>query len=155
MIEEPRIVETTSQMAACIHIEVPRSEIEQVMQPGLRELMETLAEQGIEPTGPRFTHHLRMRPEVFDFNLCVPVEREIAAAGRVQPVLLEAARVARTVYHGPYEGLPEAWGELDAWIREQGLQVRSDLWERYLFGPEAGPDPAGWRTELTRPLAGG
>ena len=26
------------------------------------------------------------------------------------------------------------------------------LWERYLVGPESGPDAANWRTELNKPL---
>jgi len=28
-----------------------------------------------------------------------------------------------------------------------------DLWEVYVAGPESGPDPATWRTELNRPLS--
>jgi effector-binding domain-containing protein len=62
--------------------------------------------------------------------------------------------VARTVYHGPYEGLPGAWPELDAWISAQGRKPAGFLWEVYLAGPESSADPAQWRTELNRPLAG-
>lgn len=46
--------------------------------------------------------------------------------GRVKPGELPAAsKVARTVYHGSYEGLGAAWSE-----------------------------PASWRTELNQPLVG-
>jgi effector-binding domain-containing protein len=58
----------------------------------------------------------------------------------------------RTVYHGGYEGLPSAWAEFDAWIASEGLAIGPDLWEVYVTGPESGPDPAIWRTELNRPL---
>ncbi len=30
--------------------------------------------------------------------------------------------------------------------------MHPDLWECYAAGPESGPDPAKWRTELNRPL---
>jgi effector-binding domain-containing protein len=83
---------------------------------------------------------------------CVPVASPVATAGRVQPGRLPAARVARTVYRGPYEGLGGAWGELCDWIEANGHVPREDLWECYVVGPESSHDPAAWRTELNRPL---
>jgi hypothetical protein len=65
-----------------------------------------------------------------------------------------ATTVARTVYHGGYEGLGAAWGEFDAWIKTDGHKPGPDPWECYIAGPESGPDPANWRTELNRPLVG-
>jgi effector-binding domain-containing protein len=124
------------------------------MGPGIQEVMGTLAAQGIQPAGPWFTHHLRMDPNTFDFEICVPVSRPVTAAGRVQPGELPAAKVARSVYHGPYEGLGAAWGELMAWVSANGHTPRENLWERYVAGPESSPNPADWRTELNRPLAG-
>jgi hypothetical protein len=50
--------------------------------------------------------------------------------------------------------LPDAWPELDAWISAQGRKPVGILWEVYLAGPESSADPARWRTELNRPLAG-
>ena len=61
--------------------------------------------------------------------------------------------VAQAIYHGGYEGLATAWGELDAWLATQPLVPRADLWEVYAAGPESSADPAAWRTELNRPLA--
>jgi effector-binding domain-containing protein len=65
---------------------------------------------------------------------------------------LPAATVARTGYHGAYEGLGPAWAELNAWITAEGHTPGPDLWECYVAGPESSPDPASWRTELDRPL---
>lgn len=42
------------QIAAVIHITVPRSEIRNVMAPGLAELMAAAAAQGLKPAGPWF-----------------------------------------------------------------------------------------------------
>ena len=154
MIDSPQITETDGQLIAVIYLTVPRSEIRKVMQPGRRELMATIAAQGIAPAGPWFTHHLRIDPESFDFQIGVPVTAPVAAAGRVKPAQRPAMRVARTIYHGPYEGLGAAWEEFDAWIAARGHKPAVDLWECYASGPESSPDPANWRTELDRPLMG-
>ena len=152
MIEAPQIVETAAQPTALIRLTVARAQIQQVMGPGIGEVMAAVAAQGLVPTGPWLTHHLRMDPEIFDFEICVPIAATVAAAGRVRPGALPAATVARTVYHGPYEGLGAAWGEFDAWIAAKGHTPGIDLWECCLAGPESGPDPRKWRTQLNRPL---
>ena len=62
--------------------------------------------------------------------------------------------MAQAVLHGGYEGLGAAWMELNAWIAAEGHTPAPDYWERYVAGPESSPDPAAWRTELSRPLVG-
>jgi effector-binding domain-containing protein len=152
VIDTPEITQTAAQLAAVIRLTIPREEIRNVMGPGMGELMAAVAAQGIAPAGPLFSHHLRMDPNIFDFEIGVPVTSPVAAAGRVQPGELPATKVARTVYHGPYEGLGDAWGEFSAWIAAEGHAPAADLWECYVSGPESSPDPANWRTELNRPL---
>ncbi len=154
MIDTPQIVQTTPQNTAFIHLTVTPEEMMQVFGPTIGELMATLAAQGITPAGPVFAHHLRGPTETFDFELSVAVSAPMTATGRVQPGTWPAMRVARTFYHGPYEGLPEAWGKFMEWIETSGLQTTPDLYECYLTNPEANPDPSTWRTELNRPLAG-
>jgi effector-binding domain-containing protein len=153
MLDTPQIVQTTEQLTAVIHLTIPRAEIRNVMGPGIAEVRAAVAAQGITPAGPWLTHHLSMDPGTFDFEICVPVMAPVAASGRVKPGHLPATTVARTVYHGPYEGLGGAWGEFDAWITAHGYTPRPDLWECYLVGPEANPTPANWCTELNRPLS--
>jgi effector-binding domain-containing protein len=154
MLSPPRITETIDQFTAVIRLTVPRAKIRDVVGPGIGELMAAIAAQGIAPAGPCFAHHLRIDPDTFDFEIGVPVAASVVAAGRVTPGQLPAATVARAVYHGAYEGLGAAWGELDAWIAAEGHTPRPDLWECYVAGPESNPDPATWRTELNRPLIG-
>ncbi len=152
MIDTPQIARTDAQHTAVIHLTVPRGEIQNVMGPGIGELMAEVAAQGIEMTGPWFSHHLRMQPDVFDFEIGVPVASPVSPAGRVKGGELPAATVARTVYQGGYEGLGPAWGKLDAWVEAEGRTPGTDLWEVYVAGPESSADPADWRTELNRPL---
>jgi effector-binding domain-containing protein len=153
MIDPPKLVETSEQQAAVIHLTIPREQIRTVMGPGLREVMAAIAAQGIAATGPWFTHHLRAPGEVFDFEIGVPVAATVTPTGRVKPGRLPAAKVARTVYHGPYESLGGGWGELMAWMDAQHHKPASELWEIYVAGPETEPDASKYRTELNRPLA--
>jgi effector-binding domain-containing protein len=153
MIDPPSVTTSPPQVAAVIHLTIPRSEIQQVMGPALKELFAALAAQGLQPAGPWFSHHLRFPPGTFDFEVGVPLSSSVVAVGRVMPGSLPAARVARTILHGDYAGLAGAWGELDAWARSQGHTPREDLWEVYLRGPESGAAPASWQTQLNRPLA--
>lgn len=154
MIDTPQITRTDARLTAVIRLTIPREEIRNVMGRGIVEARAAVAAQGIAPAGPWFTHHLRMDPATFDFEIGVPVTAPVAAAGRVKPGEWPATKVARTVYHGSYEGLGDAWGEFDAWIAAHGLTPGPDLWECYVVGPESNPAPATWRTELHRPLVG-
>ncbi len=152
MIDTPQITETAVQLAALIRLTIPREEIRSVMGPGIGEVTAAVAAQGVGPAGPVFSHHLRMDPDIFDFEVGVPVTKAVTPVGRVKPGQLPAATVARTVYQSPYEGLGAAWGEFVKWIAANGHTPAADLWECYVAGPESNPDPAHWRTQLNRPL---
>ena len=151
-IDPPKVVQTKAQPTAALHLVVPREEIRSVMGPSIAEVLAALKSQGIAPTGPFFTHHHRPPNETFDFEICFPVASPISPSGRVKPSEWPAMEVARTIHHGPYEGLGAAWGEFHAWIAGNGLKPATDLWERYLVGPESGPDSSTWKTELNCPL---
>ena len=152
MIDEPSVLRHERQHTAVIRLTIARAKIQEEMGPAIGEVMATVSAQGIAPTGAVFSHHFRMDPETFDFEVGVPVATPVAPAGRVTSSELPAVTVARTVYQGPYEGRGEAWGGFVAWIVAAGHEAETDLWECYVKGPESGPDPAVWRTELNRPL---
>jgi effector-binding domain-containing protein len=152
MLDTPRILQVPARRTAVIRLTIPRAEIRTVMGPGLGEVRAAVAAQGVPVAGPWFTHHFRMDPGIFDFEIGVPVGGPVKAEGRMEPGELPGARLAQTVYTGPYEGLGAAWGEFDAWIRAEGYTPGPGLWECYLTGPESGPDPTSWRTELNRPV---
>lgn len=64
--------------------------------PAIGELMAALAAQNLAPAGPVFAHHLKMPPDIFDFELGVPVGAPIAATRGVRPRQRPAMKVART-----------------------------------------------------------
>ena len=152
MISTPQILQTKAEPAAVIHLTIARSEMMKTFGPAVVELMAELKKQNVQPIGAIFAHHLKMSPERFDFELGIQVAAPVKAAGRVKPSELPAAKVARTIYSGPYEGLPSAWGEFTKWLEANGHDQGSTLWEVYSAGPQSSPDPATWRTELNRPL---
>lgn len=152
MIEVPQVTDVAAQATAVIHMVVPAAEIRQVMGPGISEVLAAVAAQGLPHAGAWFTRHFRPPADVFDFEVGVPVVGGIAPTGRVRPGHLPAARVARTVHVGDYDGLAAAWAAFEEWIRANGHRPATGLWEHYSVGPESGLVPASWRTELVRPL---
>jgi uncharacterized protein YndB with AHSA1/START domain/effector-binding domain-containing protein len=152
LADTPVIAETPPQLAAAIRLTVPRNQIQSVMGPGLTEIMTAVKGQGIGPTGPWFTHHLKMSPATFDFEICVPVSAPVTPVGRVVNREIPAVRVAQAIYQGSYEGLADGWREFDGWMTVNGHVPGPDLYECYTVGPESSTDAAQWRTELRRPV---
>jgi effector-binding domain-containing protein len=152
VIEPLRILQTTSQLTASIPLRVLREEIRHVMGPGLAELKTAVAAQKVAVTGPWFTHHFRNPGEVFDFEICLPVATPVAPADRVKPGQWSAMKIVQTTYHGGYEGLGSAWGEFIGVIKAGGHKTAEGLYESYAIGPETSPDPATWRTVLSKEL---
>lgn len=152
MLEPPVILNTDEHAAAVVHHTIPRFRIQQVMAPAIAELHETLARQGIPELGPVFSHHYKLDPKIFDFDIGIPVLRPVTPSGAVMQGRLPGTRVVRTFYRGPYEGLPDAWRAFEAWIKDQGLKPGRSLWESYVVGPLGSDDSGDWVTELNRPL---
>ncbi len=153
MLETPEVRELPRRLCAYIPVRVPRADIRSVMGPGIQEVMQTLAAQGIPPAGAWFTHHPRLDPQAFDLEISVPVATPVQAQGRVLMGEWPAMRAAVAVYPGAYEGLGAAWGEFKAWMAQAALTPGpGGLWECYLVGPESGPDASGWRTQLVQPV---
>ena len=152
MIDTPQIIPILAQPIALVHLKIPRSDAMKVMGPSLMEVKKAVAKQNVAQAGPWFTHHLRMEPGTFDFEICVPVASSIQPDGRVQPGEWPAMTVARTVHRGPFEKLGQAWGEFDAWLKSNNHATAEDLYEVYLVGPESGPDSSNYQTQLNRPI---
>lgn len=150
MITAPQIVQTEAKTIAFIPVTASWQDMPKAMGPGIAELLTVITAQGIAPAGEIYTHHLRRPTETFDFRICVPVASPVLGAGRVQPGEWPAMKMAQTVYHGPYEGLGDAWPEFLDWIAANGHTTTDELWESYTVGPHSHPDPSAWRTELSR-----
>ncbi|MBV9122548.1 MAG: GyrI-like domain-containing protein [Planctomycetes bacterium] len=152
MLDPLHVGESPARSAAVIRLQVPQKELPRVMGPAIQELLAALQAQGMAPAGPVFSHYLSMDAGLFDFEVGVPVAAAVAPVGRVQPGQLPGGRVVRTTYHGPYEGLHQAWRQFGELARAQGYQPAGGFWESYVIGPETSPEAATWRTELNQLL---
>lgn len=152
MIDTPQVIETEAKLTAVIHLTIPREQMQHQFGPAMNELLSTLSAQGIEPKSAAFAYHLRMPPGQFDFELGFVVDDTVAATGRVKASQLPATKVARTVYHGGYEGLPEAWNSFQKWMKSNDLKQDEGLWELYFVGPQTTAEESEYQTELNRPL---
>ncbi|TVP50430.1 MAG: AraC family transcriptional regulator [Gemmatimonadales bacterium] len=152
-IEPIQTVQAEAVPAAVIQLRIPRSEMGKAFPGAIHEILDALGAQGRAPAGPPFARHFRLDPEVFDFEVGFPVAPspgdDLQPVGRMVAGELPAARVVRTVHHGPYEGLPAAWQAFSKQVRDAGIPVAEEFRERYVVGPESGPDASAWRTELS------
>jgi effector-binding domain-containing protein len=150
----PKIITTNTRLMAVIHLTVPWGEIQRFMEPALSELLGIISAQGIGPVGAWSNHHLTVSPSHANFEVSVPVSSPVSRTGRVEHREVPSGIAACSSHLGAYEGLGSAWRDLNSWIKGRGYTPAPDLWECYVVGPESCPDPAAWRTELTRPLIG-
>lgn len=148
MITPPEIITTTEQPAATIHLVIPCQDMGRYMDPAIQEVLKALEAQGMRPAGPMFSLHNRRPTDHFDFEIGFPVEKAISPAGRVNNSKLPAMKVARTVYHGPYDGLVGGWRALEAWVKQEKLPATERFWECYLNNPDEVEDPKDYKTEL-------
>lgn len=109
-------------------------------------------EHGSRPVGPPFAR-FRIAEEPFEIEAGLPVDSPVDARADIENGTLPGGRHAVNVYVGPYEGLPGAWADLDAWLAERGETAAGPGWEVYVSDPGAEPDPAKWVTEVIIPLA--
>ena len=109
MISTPEIVPANEQLAVTIHLVIPRHQTDRYIEPAVKEVLQVMGEQGVQPAVPMFSYHHRGPSGSFDFEIGFPEVRAIADKGRVVNSALSAERVARIVYQGQYEGLSQAW----------------------------------------------
>ena len=69
----------------------------------MSELNQAVASQGVSTAGPMFTHHFRMDPNFFDFEIGVPVASPITPSGRVQSIEIPALSIVRAGIHWPLQ----------------------------------------------------
>lgn len=156
MIEPVTIQFRKGTPAAVIHIQISRDKMKEFMGPAIQEVMRAVTAQGIGPAGPLFAHHLTMSDTLFDFEVGFPVTSDVKPTGRVRQGSLPSVMVAKSTYHGDYEGLYRAWQQFNEVagkeIAARGSERGSSIWENYTRGPESDPNPSTWRTELVVPL---
>jgi len=90
-----------------------------VVPPAINELMSAVKVAGHRPRERLVRLRAFDDATKMDFDVGVPVTDPVKPTGRIQAGQLPAARVARTIHHGPYEDCRRL-AEFDAWIAKNG-----------------------------------
>ena len=152
MLEPPQMISVPAQRLAVVRLTIPRGEMMQRFDPTVRLVSDVLRAQAVDPAGPVTAHYFAIPAQTFDFELGFPIAAAIAAAGPVYLAEQPAQTIIRTVYTGPFAGLPSAWGVFQNHIGAKGYRCATDFREAYLNDPSTIADPTQYRTELVRIL---
>jgi effector-binding domain-containing protein len=137
---------------------VPIVELTQFQGEGLNELWRLLRDRGVAPTGAPFVRYHTFGDGETDVEVGVPVQEEVAGAGRVTYGELPGGPAAVTTHLGAHDHLGDAYGRIQDWLAAHG-QAAGAAWEVYEWidlaqepDPSTWPAATEWRTELVQPV---
>jgi AraC family transcriptional regulator len=107
--------------------------------------------QRVEHDGSPFARYHSIS-DLVDLEAGIAVKSPIQPEGPVKPSELPGGPAAIAVHAGPYEGLPETYAAIEAWLSNTGRAASGGPWEIYLTDPSEEPDAAKWLTEVIYPL---
>ncbi|WP_225753907.1 GyrI-like domain-containing protein [Actinotalea sp. Marseille-Q4924] len=112
-----------------------------------------VAAVGAPPSGPAVALYRGDVTDRVDVTAGFPVPLDAPAPGDgLADVRLPEGPAVVTVHVGPYDTLRDTYARLEQWMSGRGLVARDVMWEEYLDGPDAEPDPARWRTRVVMPV---
>lgn len=150
---EIQITDHHEQQTAVVREQVAMDALPAFFQRAFNAAMGQAQAQGLQVVGAPFGKYYGIPGETVDVEAGFPVNGSVSAADGVIPGTLPAGRVVEALHVGPYDMLPDTYGEVERWIDERGLRAINVMWEAYLTDPGEQPDPATWQTLLCVPLA--
>lgn len=143
---------TTEQPTAALKMTRPVSRIGPAMGEAFPKIYHAVVSAGMEPAGMPLARYFDFGEEETTFECAIPVPEPFTASGEVQPSSVGGGEAAFAVHVGPYETIGQTWGEMMAWVAEQGRTPAGPTWEVYVDDPqEVAADQL--KTELYVPLA--
>ena len=128
------------------------ADLGRLMEREFGHIMTALAHQGLYPTGPPVAIYHSWSEDSVDVELGFPIVGEFQEADGVFPSELPAGKVASTIFVGRYEDIEKAYEAIQAWAKENGLELAEMMWERYFTSPEEEPDLSKHVTEVFWPV---
>jgi effector-binding domain-containing protein len=149
---EIKIERMPSRPTACVRVHTDVAHIGEAFNTAVPKVAEHVARMGGALAGPPYTLYREWGASGGDIEVGFPTTAPIPHDGEVVPAELPEVQAAVATYVGPYEGLGEAYEELQRWIRSHGHEPDKAMWEVYLTDPGADPDTSHWRTQIVWPL---
>ncbi len=149
-----QITRTTepSRRILAVRENVPMASMTQFFSRAFGTAARGLGVAGAHPSGPPVSVYFGSPSSTADVAAGFPFEGEIAAASGTTVVDLPGGDAVTATHSGPYETLGVAYAAIAKHIEESGLHPAGPMWEEYLVGPDAAPDPAAWRTRVVFPV---
>ena len=147
------IVEVDRQPTAVVRGRVAVADLPEFFGGAFHAVFAALEAQGVAPAGVPFGYYPSMPGDVVVVEAGVAVGPGFEPSGDVVASELPGGRVAVAIHVGPYEELERTYAAVLEQLGEQGWRPGSrGVWEEYLTAPDAGIDPAEWRTKLVIPV---
>jgi effector-binding domain-containing protein len=125
----------------------------------LRALWEFMQRHDAAPAGPFFVRYHSFGSDEADMEIGVPVAAPPLDEGRVARGELPGGTAITTLHLGSHDGLGNAYGSIQAWVKEHRREVDGAGWEIYEWidpavepDPSSWPAPSDWRTKLVQPI---
>lgn len=130
----------------CAVAELPR-----VLGEAYAKIESYLVEVGGQPVYAPFVVYYNMDMDALDIDAGIPVAGGLSGMGEIQAHEWPAGRVLSSVYTCAYEGMPEAYAQIDAWAEANGVRRQGIVYEFYHNDPAITP-PGQLVTEIVFPL---
>ena len=145
------IRQTTERHTAAIRMTRPVSQIGPAMGEAFPKIYHAVVSAGVEPSGMPLARYFDFGEQETTFECAIPVPAAFTSTAEVQPSTVGGGEAAFAMHVGPYDTIGETWGQLMAWVAEQGRAPGGPTWEVYIDDP--GEVAAGeLKTELYIPL---
>ena len=124
--------------------------------PTIRSLLEQvwayLNQQDHVTVGPAFVRYHELGRTQVELEAGFPVAEDLPERTPILRRDLPACTAATVLHEGPYDGLPEAYAALEAWIARQRLEPVEPPWEIYWVDGQQARGPQELRTEIVWPV---
>ena len=152
MTYEVKLKDVPAQLALTVRKRVTMATIALAMGEAFGAIMAHVEAGEAQYAGPPFALYPGEIADEFDVVICMPVAPGATAGPGVDLEEVPGGTVACTMHKGPYSGVGEAYGALQAWMAANGKRPGGPPREVYLNEPGAVPD-AELLTEVDWPIA--
>ena len=149
---EPTRVHCTAQATAAVRETVAMGALTEFFSRAFGAVMAEARRQNVQLAGPPFALYRGMPAETVDVEAGFPIAGSLSDTETVVTGTLPETDAFEAIHTGPYETLGESYSAIQDSIRQAGRTPSGAMWEFYLNGPPAEPDPSKWQTRIVWPV---